>query len=64
MKMKEIRNGSLYFNEESNRVERVVGTISDQRVVTYVHKKDFSYPQAKKLRVAESDEFNSYLRRD
>ena len=61
MKMKEIRNGSLYFNEDSDRVERVVGSISDQRVVTYVHKKDYSYPQAKQLRVAESSEYNSYL---
>tara|TARA_B100000902_G_scaffold381341_1_gene417710 strand:- start:53 stop:310 length:258 start_codon:yes stop_codon:yes gene_type:complete len=61
MKMKEIRNGSLYYNEESDRVERVVGRISDQRVVTYVHKTDYQYPQARKLRIASGSELSDYL---
>jgi len=59
--MKEVKNGSLYYNEESGRVERVIGSISGQRVVTYHHKKDISYPQAKKLRIADSGEVSSYL---
>jgi hypothetical protein len=61
MKMKEIRNGSLYFNEGNNRVERVVGSISGHRVVTYVHKQDFQYPQAKSLRLASLGEVNDYM---
>ena len=59
--MKEVKNGSLYYNEENNRVERVVGSISDQRVVTYVHKKDFNYPQARVLRIASKEEYETYL---
>ena len=61
MKMKEVKNGSLYYNEENDRVERVVGRISDQRVVTYVHKQDYQYPQASKLRIADTNEFTEYL---
>ena len=61
MKMKEVKNGSLYYNEENNRVERVVGSISGQRVVTYVHKQDFKYPQASKLRLADTNEVKQYL---
>ena len=61
MKMKEVKNGSLYYNEENNRVERVVGSISDHRVVTYYHKKDFNYPQARVLRIASKEEYESYL---
>tara|TARA_B100001939_G_scaffold317056_1_gene303404 strand:+ start:216 stop:473 length:258 start_codon:yes stop_codon:yes gene_type:complete len=61
MKMKEVKNGSLYYNEESNRVERVVGSISDHRVVTYYHKKDFNYPQARVLRIASKEEYEAYL---
>ena len=61
MKMKEIRNGSLYYNEGSERVERVVGNISKHRVVTYVHKQDYDYPQAKAMRLASLNEVNSYL---
>ena len=59
--MKEVKNGSLYYNEENNRVERVVGSISDHRVVTYVHKKDYNYPQARVLRIASMDEVENYL---
>ncbi len=59
--MKEIRNGSLYFNEENDRVERVIGFISNQRVVTYCHKKDEKYPQAEKLRIASTSEVKKYL---
>jgi len=61
MKMKDIRNGSLYFNEGSKRVERVVGSISGHRVVTYVHKQDYDYPQAKSLRLASLGEVNDYM---
>ena len=61
MKMKEIRNGSLYYNEESKRVERVVGSISGHRVVTYHHKKDYNYPQTRVLRIADTDEVTDYL---
>ena len=61
MRMKEVKNGSLYYNEESNRVERVVGSISDHRVVTYYHKKDFNYPQARVLRIASKEEYEAYL---
>ena len=60
--MKEVKNGSLYYNEENDRVERVVGRISDQRVVTYVHKQDYQYPQVRKLRRADTNEFTQYLK--
>tara|TARA_R100001082_G_C4257300_1_gene114051 strand:+ start:367 stop:558 length:192 start_codon:yes stop_codon:yes gene_type:complete len=62
MKMKEVKNGSLYYNEESDRVERVIGFISGQRVVTYHHKADYHYPQASKLRIADSSEVKEYLK--
>ena len=46
MKMKEVKNGDR---------------ISDQRVVTYVHKTDYQYPQARKLRIASGSEVSDYL---
>ena len=61
MKMKEVKNGSLYYNEDSDRVERVIGRIRGQRVVTYHHKTDYQYPQARKLRIASGSEVSDYL---
>ena len=41
MKTKEIKNGSLYFNTKTNRVERVISNqFSNTRVVTEHHKRE------------------------
>ena len=40
MKMNEMRNGSLYYNKITERVERMVGQVSKVRVLTYHLKED------------------------
>ena len=41
MKTKDIKNGSLYFNNKTNRVERVISNqFSNTRVVTEHHKRE------------------------
>jgi hypothetical protein len=63
MKLKDIQNGSLYYNEERDRVERVISkTFSNARVVTYYHKKEESSVPVKDLRMANPEEVEDYLR--
>ena len=57
----EIRNGSLYFNRLSGRVERVIGQVSKVRVLTYHHKQDEGSVQIKHLRKATQQEVDNYL---
>ena len=59
---KKIKNGSLYFNENENRVERVLGTVNTQRVWTKFHKANTKDVQTKHLRLADKEEWNSYLK--
>ena len=63
MKLKNIQNGSLYYNEESDRVERVISkTFSNARVVTYYHKREEGSVPVKDLRMANPEEVEDYLR--
>lgn len=61
MKMNEMRNGSLYYNKVSDRVERMIGVVSKVRVLTYYHKQDEKSAQVKHLRKATGDEVKNYL---
>ena len=63
MKLKNIQNGSLYYNEERDRVERVISkTFSNARVVTYYHKREEGSVPVKYLRMANPEEVEDYLR--
>jgi hypothetical protein len=63
MKLKDIQNGSLYYNEERDRVERVISkSFSNARVVTYYHKKEEGSVPVKYLRMANPEEVENYLR--
>ena len=63
MKLKDIQNGSLYYNEERDRVERVISkSFSNARVVTYYHKKEEGSVPVKYLRMSNPEEVEEYLR--
>jgi len=63
MKLKDIQNGSLYYNEERDRAERVISkSFSNARVVTYYHKKEEGSVPVKSLRMANPEEVEDYLR--
>ena len=59
--IKKIRNGSLYFNERRNQVERVLGAVNSQRVWTKRHQEDTNDVQIKNLRVADKGEVDCYV---
>ena len=59
--IKKIRNGSLYFNERRNQVERVLGAVNSQRVWTKRHQEDTNAVQIKNLRVADKGEVDCYV---
>ena len=62
MKTKEIKNGSLYFNTKTDRVERVISNqFSNTRVVTEHHKREEGSVQSKNLRLATAEEVEGYL---
>ena len=61
MKTKQLRNGSLYYNEESNAVERVLGKVNGQRVWTAAHEKRPNATRTKRLRLASKKEVTNYL---
>ena len=58
---KQLRNGSLYFNSLTERVERVLGKVNNTRVWTKRKKQPAQDVQTKHLRLASKDEWNSYL---
>ena len=58
---KEIRNGSLYFNSLSERVERAIGNVNTRRVWTNYHENTPSATRVKNLRKASTDEIVDYL---
>ena len=58
---KKIRNGSLYFNERRNQVERVLGAVNSQRVWTKRHQEDTNDVQIKNLRLANKSEVDCYV---
>jgi hypothetical protein len=56
-----IKNGSLYFNERENRVERVLGAVNSRRVWTKRHQEDTNDVQIKNLRLANKNEVDCYV---
>ena len=61
MKTKNIRNGSLYINDNRGRIERVRGKVNSASVLTTVHGGDLSVVPAKNLSLASVEQCNSYL---
>ena len=52
-----MKNGSLYYNESTRRVERVVGKLNGNRVFTVSHNySDFGPVLKKNLRIASGEE--------
>ena len=62
MSIKGIRNGSLYYNEGTQRVERVRSKANSQSVFTTVHNKELAVVPAKSLNLASNEQVASYLR--
>ena len=62
MSIKGIRNGSLYINEETQRLERVRSKANSQSVFTTVHNKELAVVPAKSLNLASNEQIASYLR--
>jgi len=60
--IKEIRNGSLYYNERRNQVERVLGTVNSQRVWTKRHQQKCDEERLKNLRLADTNEVTGYIK--
>jgi len=57
-----MKNGSLYYNESTRRVERVVGKLNGNRVFTVSHNySDFGPVLKRNLRIASGEEVDSYL---
>jgi hypothetical protein len=62
MKLKDIRNGSLYYNTKRNRVERVISNnFSKSRVVTECHKQDQRAVPTRYLQLADAKQVENYL---
>lgn len=62
MKLKEIKNGSIYYNIKKNRPERVISNnFSKSRVVTEYHNKNQTAVPARHLRLANDIEVENYL---
>ena len=62
MSIKGIKNGSLYFNEGTQRVERVRSKANSQSVFTTVHNKELAVVPAKSLNLASNEQIAAYLR--
>ena len=62
MSIKGIKNGSSYFNEGTQRVERVRSKANSQSVFTTVHNKELAVVPAKSLNLASNEQIASYLR--
>ena len=61
MKANKLRNGSLYYNEETDRVERVLGKVNSQRVWTSAHESQAQATKSNRLRMATDVEVGDYL---
>ena len=65
MKLKEIKNGSIYYNTKKNRPERVISnSFSSSRVVTEFHGKNQSAVSTRNIRLANSSEVEKYLNKN
>ena len=60
MKTKEIRNGCLYYNSLTKRVERAIGKVG-RRVMTTVHDQDTKLVKSDNFRRASSQQVDNYL---
>ena len=60
MKAKDIRNGCLYYNNITKRVERAIGRIG-RRVMTMVHDTDPGIVKVDNIRKARPVEVRNYL---
>ncbi len=60
MKTKEVKNGCLYYNKLSKRVERAIGRVG-RRIFTYCHDTDPSVVKVDNLIKASSKQVNNYL---
>ena len=61
MKMKDVINGSLYVNRETNQVERVRSKANTQSVFTTVHGKDLKLVNAGSLKLASTNQVDKYM---
>ena len=61
MKTKEIKNGSLYWNDNSERVERVRGKANTSSVFTTFHGKGLACVPSKRLQLATPSQWQGYL---
>jgi molybdopterin-guanine dinucleotide biosynthesis protein A len=60
MKAKEIRNGCLYYNTLTKRVERAIGKVG-RRVMTMVHDQDTKLVKSDNFRRASELQVYNYL---
>jgi|TARA_R110000824_G_scaffold65473_1_gene170468 hypothetical protein len=60
MKAKEIRNGCLYYNTLTKRVERAIGKVG-RRVMTMVHDQDTKLVKSDNFRRASQLQVDNYL---
>jgi hypothetical protein len=60
MKAKEIRNGCLYYNTLTKRVERAIGKVG-RRVMTMVHDQDTKLVKSDNFRRASELQVDNYL---
>lgn len=56
-----LKNGALYFNTKTQRVERMLGTLNSNRVWTTSHDATPEANQCKNLRFANGQEVSAYL---
>ena len=61
MKMKEVINGSLYVNKETNLVERVRSKANTKSVFTTVHGDDLKLVDVNSLMLASSSQVDRYV---
>jgi len=59
--IKKIKNGSLYINKDSARVERVIGRINSQRVWTTHHDDTPRAVRIYHLDIAPKEKIKNYL---
>ena len=60
MQTKEIRNGCLYYNTLTKRVERAIGRVG-RRVMTMVHDQDTKLVKSDNFRRASQLQVDNYL---
>ena len=60
MKTKEIRNGCLYYNTLTKRVERAIGRVG-RRIMTTVHDQDTKLVKSDNFRRASKLQVDKYL---